>query len=170
MSLTLQWYTMLAMLAVGAGMGIGFDFARELKIQWRLPGAVVALLDLLYWLLSFIFAFSTLLWINGGILRWHIFPAMGLGFLLYLLLLSRLLRPVLAWLLGGLRRTWLWGIHFVYKALVRPVHLLLVQLGRWLHLVGRWLSATTGRWFQAKGGFGSRFSNLFFRRKKKDKK
>lgn len=68
-------------------LGILLDTYQVLKRRMRLKGWVISLIDLIYWIGSACLVFTLLLWSNWGELRFYIFMAICIGFLLYFQLL-----------------------------------------------------------------------------------
>lgn len=124
MNLATQWMTMSLMLGSGILIGVILDFYRVITERFRLKRWIVSLIDLLYWMVSSLLVFGLLLWSNWGELRFYLFVAICLGFLLYFKWCSRLM---ISWirffflLVEGL-------IHFVGQTVYTLIYLPL----RWI--------------------------------------
>ncbi|WP_223703323.1 spore cortex biosynthesis protein YabQ [Sutcliffiella deserti] len=83
MTLTTQFYTMLAMVGVGSYLGAAVDtygrfMKREKRARW-----IVFLHDLLFWLMQGLVTFYVLLKVNEGEVRFYIFIAIVCGYAAY---------------------------------------------------------------------------------------
>ena len=90
MSLTTQFYTMLAMVGMGGWLGAALDtygrfLKRPLRARW-----VVFINDLLFWLVQGLILFYLLLLVNEGELRIYIFLAVLCGYAAYQSLLKKI--------------------------------------------------------------------------------
>ncbi|KMJ56719.1 spore coat protein [Bacillus sp. LL01] len=83
MTLSIQLYTMLAMIGVGAWLGASIDtYGRFLKREKRAKW-IVFIHDILFWLLQGLITFYVLLLVNEGELRFYILIALVCGFAAY---------------------------------------------------------------------------------------
>ncbi|MFC4323926.1 spore cortex biosynthesis protein YabQ [Litchfieldia salsa] len=83
MSLTTQFYTMLAMVGMGSWLGAALDtYGRFLKRPKRAHW-VIFINDLLFWLFQGLIIFYTLLLVNEGELRFYVFIALVCGYAAY---------------------------------------------------------------------------------------
>jgi spore cortex biosynthesis protein YabQ len=83
MSLTTQFYTMLAMVGMGSWLGAALDtYGRFLKRPKRAHW-VVFINDLLFWLFQGLIIFYILLLVNEGELRFYVFIALLCGYAAY---------------------------------------------------------------------------------------
>lgn len=90
MSLTTQFYTMLAMVGMGGWLGAALDtygrfLKRPLRARW-----VVFINDLLFWFVQGLILFYLLLLVNEGELRIYIFLAVLCGYAAYQSLLKKI--------------------------------------------------------------------------------
>lgn len=118
------------MACCGAVLGASFDTIGVTARRFRFGSAVRAALDVLYWVAATIFVFRVLLMANGGIVRPFVFLGLGIGAVLYMLLI------------GGWFRT------FVNR-LLQVLEWLFVRIYRLLHAVVwrplRWIVMTVWR-------------------------
>lgn len=89
MSLTTQFYTMLAMVGMGSWIGAALDtygrfLKRPLRARW-----VVFINDFMFWVVQGLILFYVLLLVNEGELRIYIFLAVLCGYAAYQSLLKR---------------------------------------------------------------------------------
>ncbi|WP_226671281.1 spore cortex biosynthesis protein YabQ [Metabacillus litoralis] len=95
MSLTTQFYTMLAMFGMGSWVGAALDtygrfLKRPLRARW-----VVFINDLLFWIMQGLILFYLLLLVNEGELRVYIFLAVLCGYAAYQSLLKTIYLRIL---------------------------------------------------------------------------
>lgn len=124
MTYTTQWMTMFFMLSSGLLMGSILDTYRVLTIRFSLRGWVVSLIDLLYWIGSALLVFGLLFWSNWGELRFHIFAAVLIGYILYFRFLSKGVTRCIQWLVQMVEKVVLWTLHTLYLLIVHPLILL----------------------------------------------
>ncbi|MGM7724466.1 spore cortex biosynthesis protein YabQ [Metabacillus sp. Hm71] len=95
MSLTTQFYTMLAMAGMGGWLGLALDtYGRFLKRPMRARW-VVFINDFLFWVVQGLILFYLLLLVNEGELRIYIFLAVLCGYAAYQSLFKRLYLRIL---------------------------------------------------------------------------
>jgi len=88
-SIGTQLQTVMAMLTCGALMGMGFDTYHVFKGKSRLPGWIVFICDLLFWLGSMALVFLILVKVNDGFIRFPIFFGVIIGAWLYFVVGSK---------------------------------------------------------------------------------
>ncbi|WP_409252482.1 spore cortex biosynthesis protein YabQ [Bacillus sp. SCS-153A] len=124
MTLSVQFYTMLAMVGMGSVFGATLDtynrfLNRKSRKRW-----LVFLNDVLFWILQALFIFYILFSVNFGEVRFYIFIALLCGFAGYQALLKALYLKLLEKIIQGC-------ISF-YKFLVRLVTNLVYSPLKWL--------------------------------------
>ncbi|WCN37781.1 spore cortex biosynthesis protein YabQ [Aneurinibacillus uraniidurans] len=157
MTLTGQAVTMLSMVLCGGAVGILYDTYRTFERRCHLTRWLVWICDFLFWISCIFLVFGTLLRINEGVVRLYIFFGIGIGAIVYFLMLRypylALLNRMITfglWLYRLLVRTGYYllvvPILFLYRVVKKSVLLLLTCLlvtGQWLlrpfHWVGRWV-------------------------------
>jgi spore cortex biosynthesis protein YabQ len=88
MTLSVQFYTMIAMIGMGSYFGAALDtYNRFLKRSSR-KGWIVFINDFLFWIVQGLFIFYVLFLVNEGELRFYLFLALLLGFSAYQALLK----------------------------------------------------------------------------------
>ncbi|MFC7443351.1 spore cortex biosynthesis protein YabQ [Laceyella putida] len=135
MTLATQWTTMSLMLGSGILIGVILDFYRVITQRFRLKRWIVSLIDLLYWMVSSVLVFGLLLWSNWGELRFYLFIAICLGFLLYFKWCSRL---IIRWI-RLLFQLVEWLIHFLGQTIYTLVYLPLLFIVQCLQTCSRML-------------------------------
>ncbi|WP_243292567.1 spore cortex biosynthesis protein YabQ [Bacillus sp. FJAT-47783] len=83
MTLTTQFYTMLAMIGMGSFLGASLDTYRHFLNRQEMMRWVVFINDLIFWIVQGLLTFYVLLIVNEGILRFYIFLAILCGFAAY---------------------------------------------------------------------------------------
>lgn len=73
----------------GLLMGMGYDTYQVFRGRGRTPAWLVFLLDVLFWLISVLFVFWILAYVNNGVVRFPIFIGLFGGAWLYFLLGSK---------------------------------------------------------------------------------
>jgi spore cortex biosynthesis protein YabQ len=120
-SLHIQFYTLFAMVASGAGLGVVFDVYRVLARHFRLSRWVYALLDLVYWLLATAAVFAVLFHSNEGQIRLFVFIGICAGVWLYLRLFSSVVMKLVRWLIVLVQRTILLIKKIIDLFIVTPI-------------------------------------------------
>ncbi|MDX5475399.1 MAG: spore cortex biosynthesis protein YabQ [Bacillaceae bacterium] len=121
MSLTVQFYTMIAMIGVGAWLGIAVDtynrfLKRENRAKW-----IVFCNDILFWLLQGLIAFYVLLLVNEGELRFYILIALVCGFAAYQALLKYVYLSLLETIIQIVISIYKFIYNLVMKLIVKPI-------------------------------------------------
>ncbi|MDF0727823.1 spore cortex biosynthesis protein YabQ [Cytobacillus sp. S13-E01] len=125
MSLTTQFYTMIAMIGMGSWLGAALDtYGRFLKrpkrAQW-----FVFINDILFWVLQGLIIFYTLLSVNEGELRVYVFLALLCGYAAYQSLFRTGYLRLLDVLISGVISTYRFIAKTIYLLIVRPLQLLI---------------------------------------------
>ncbi|HEU4963771.1 MAG TPA: spore cortex biosynthesis protein YabQ [Bacilli bacterium] len=90
MSLSMQYLTVLAMGLSGAVLGAVYDVYRTILTEWRYLRFLSAILDFVYWIFALGLVLWSLQWANHGDVRLYVFLLLGIGLVLYRLLLRKL--------------------------------------------------------------------------------
>lgn len=99
-----QLYAFGMMLLGGAASGILSDVFMLLRLQMGHRRITIGLADLAMWVMLAVGVFLLNLHVNDGQLRWHSFLGLFLGALIYFLTISRLVRLILGWIFGVLKK------------------------------------------------------------------
>ncbi|PFE00237.1 spore cortex biosynthesis protein YabQ [Bacillus cereus] len=127
MSLTIQLYTMLSMIGMGAWIGAALDtYQRFLKRPQR-KRWLVFIYDILFWIVQALFAFYVLLIVNEAELRIYVFVALLCGFAAYQSLLKAVYMRVLNFLIYVFVQTIQFFIQIVQLLMIKPV-IIIAQL------------------------------------------
>jgi spore cortex biosynthesis protein YabQ len=146
MSLSTQFYTMLAMIGMGSWVGAALDtYGRFLKRPTRAHW-VVFINDILFWTLQALIIFYILLLINEGELRFYIFIALLCGFSAYQSLMKKYYVRLLEMVIKCMKATYRFVVKTIHFIVIRPIQLLLQLLltiiagiFAFLKIVGKWL-------------------------------
>lgn len=119
MTLTTQFYTMIAMVCMGGWLGAALDtYGRFLKRSTR-ANYIVFINDILFWVLQGLVIFYILLVVNEGELRFYVFVAILCGFAAY----QSLLKSIYMRMLERIIQTAI----AIYQFLIRMGNLLIVK-------------------------------------------
>ncbi|AMM95915.1 spore cortex biosynthesis protein YabQ [Bacillus pumilus] len=124
MTLTVQFYTMLSMVAMGIWLGASLDTYKLFVNREKTAKWLLIIHDLLFWLVQGLLFFYVLLLTNEGEFRVYIFLAVALGFSMYQALMKQLYMNILKFM-----------VMCVYQAaliLKRLVKSIVFQPIRWL--------------------------------------
>lgn len=128
MSLTVQFYTMVAMTAAGAWLGIAIDtFSRLLKRSSR-KHWIVFMNDVLFWVVQGLIVFYLLFSVNEGELRFYVIVALLCGFSAYQGLLRSIYLKWLEQVILLVKRIIRFFRNLFHAMFVKPVKLLLQLL------------------------------------------
>ena len=125
MSLTTQFYTMLAMVGMGSWIGVALDtygrfLKRPLRARW-----VVFINDFMFWVVQGLILFYLLLLVNEGELRIYIFLALLCGYAAYQGLFKHLYLKLLEYIIQASIRLYSIIIKIGQVMLVRPIRALI---------------------------------------------
>lgn len=90
MTLSTQFVTLGMMFVGGLALGVLYDMYRVLSDRLKVPNWVLAILDILYWLVGTVLVFRMLYASNQGQVRVFIFIGLVAGIIGYFALLSRM--------------------------------------------------------------------------------
>lgn len=124
MSLTTQFYTMLAMFGMGSWVGAALDtygrfLKRPLRARW-----VVFINDFLFWIMQGLILFYLLLLVNEGELRVYIFLAVLCGYAAYQSLLKTIYLRILDRLIQTSISIYSLVINIGQAIIIKPIVLL----------------------------------------------
>jgi spore cortex biosynthesis protein YabQ len=155
MTLTVQFYTMLSMVAMGIWLGASLDTYKLFVNREKTAKWLLIIHDLLFWLVQGLLFFYVLLLTNEGEFRVYIFLAVALGFSMYQALMKQLYMNILKFLVMCVYQAVLilkrlvmsivfqpirWLITFIISAIMFLLHLLLRLVHFTFRLVWKVLS------------------------------
>ncbi|RSK25495.1 spore cortex biosynthesis protein YabQ [Bacillus sp. HMF5848] len=121
MSLTTQFFTMIAMVGMGGWFGAALDtYSRFLKRPTRAKW-IVFINDILFWFAQGLIIFYVLLLVNEGELRLYIFIALLCGYAAYQSLLKKIYNNFLELLIETIIRIYLFVKRIIQIFVVYPV-------------------------------------------------
>lgn len=131
MELSGQALTFAVTIAIGALLGILFDFYRVVQGLIRPRAVFTSVTDFIYWVVATVIIFFGLLASNWGELRAYVFIGLCGGAIIYFRLLSRYITAffirsltILVWTFGWIRRmlnsVFLKPIIWVFAVLLKP--------------------------------------------------
>ncbi len=125
MSLTTQFYTMLAMVGMGSWIGVALDtygrfLKRPLRARW-----VVFINDFMFWVVQGLILFYLLLLVNEGEVRIYIFLALLCGYAAYQGLFKQMYLKLLEFIILTSNRLYNVFIKIGQVMLVRPIRALI---------------------------------------------
>ena len=111
-------WVLLAMVCTGALSGVLFDLMRAIRSNFK--GTVMAAVtDAVYWMAVSVFVWYTLLIFYDGQIRFFEFLGLGIGLVLYFLLLSRLILRIFIGIFKLFFKILLTPAGFLYKIIRR---------------------------------------------------
>ncbi len=128
MSLTVQFYTMLSMIAMGSFFGAALDtYSRFLKRNKRKKW-IIFINDILFWLFQGLVIFYVLYTVNKGEVRFYIFLALLCGYAAYQSLLKRIYLNLLEKIIRISISFYKMMVHAVQLFIVKPIRSLISLL------------------------------------------
>ncbi|MCI0767581.1 spore cortex biosynthesis protein YabQ [Bacillus sp. TL12] len=127
MSLTIQLYTMLSMIGMGAWVGAALDTYQRFLQRSQRNRWIVFIYDILFWIVQALFVFYVLLIVNEAELRIYVFAALLCGFAAYQSLLKAVYMRVLNFLIYIFVQTVQFFIKIVQLLMIKPV-IIIAQL------------------------------------------
>lgn len=140
MTLTVQFMTMLSMIAGGVYLGAALDTYRRITRFWQKKRTVVYLFESLFWLGQTVLLFYLLFKVNYGELRVYVYIACLLGFSMYQVLFKKTYGSILEFIIRIVRAIVLVigrvGQLLLFKPLSGLIQIIIVCLLGVIQLVG----------------------------------
>ncbi|KRG12853.1 spore cortex biosynthesis protein YabQ [Lederbergia galactosidilytica] len=137
MTLSTQFYTMLAMISMGSFFGASLDTYQRFLKRGSRSKILVFINDILFWLLHGIIIFYVLFLVNYGEVRLYLILAILCGFAAYQALIKGIYLRILEWGISFLKATWslikrmfLFFIYRPIKAIIFLIFTILLGIGR----------------------------------------
>ncbi|KFN01605.1 spore cortex biosynthesis protein YabQ [Bacillus clarus] len=127
MSLTVQLYTMLSMIGMGAWIGASLDTYQRFLKRTQRKRWLVFIHDILFWIVQALLVFYVLLLVNEAELRIYVFLALLCGFAAYQSLLKALYMKMLNFLIYIFVQTIQFFIRIIQLLMIKPV-IIIAQL------------------------------------------
>lgn len=128
MTLTVQFLTIVSMIAGGVYLGAAMDTFRRFERHWKKQIFMRYIMECGFWLLQTLLLFFLLFQVNQGEMRFYILLALLCGFAGYRALFQTSYRRVLEWLIRVIRRTILIVRRILQVLILTPIRLLLQGL------------------------------------------
>lgn len=127
MSLTIQLYTMLSMIGMGAWVGAALDTYQRFLNRPQRKRWIVFIYDILFWSVQALVVFYVLLLVNEAELRIYVFVALLCGFAAYQSLLKSMYMKVLNFFIYVVVQTIQFFLRIVQLFMVKPA-IIITQL------------------------------------------
>jgi spore cortex biosynthesis protein YabQ len=128
MTLSVQFYTMLAMVGMGSVFGATLDTYNRFLNRTSRKRWLVFLNDLLFWILQALFIFYILFSVNFGEVRFYIFIALLCGFAGYQALLKDLYKKLLEKIIQSCISLYKFSVKMVKNLVYSPIKWLVLLL------------------------------------------
>ncbi len=128
MSLTVQFYTMLAMIAMGSFFGASLDTYNRFLKRGERKRWIIFLNDILFWMLQGLVIFYILFLVNQGEVRFYIFIALVCGFAGYQALLKGIYLKVLEVIIQVIVIVWTFVIRGINGLIISPLKWLMILI------------------------------------------
>lgn len=124
MSLNVQFYSMIAMVGMGAYLGMALDTYHRFLYRGKSNKYLVFGTDILFWLFQALLVFYVLYIVNEGSLRFYLLLAILCGFAAYQSLLKSIYKKILEFIIQLVIR--------IYKIIVKLFQIFLVTPIKWI--------------------------------------
>ncbi|WP_059103618.1 spore cortex biosynthesis protein YabQ [Shouchella shacheensis] len=135
MSLSIQFYTMLSMGAMGIWLGAAIDTYARFTPERRTFNMLTAIVDVLFWVMQALFVFYVLFLTNLGEVRVYVFLALLCGYAAYQALFKTLYLRLLHGLLSAVKAIFFFLVHLLNSIVLVPMKWLLQVVYR-LSMIG----------------------------------
>ncbi len=124
MTLSTQFYTLLAMICMGGWLGASLDTYQRFLNRSRRKYFFVFINDILFWIVQGLLFFYTLLLVNEGELRFYVFIAILCGFAAYQSLIKSFYVKALEHIIQAFIRLYEFLLRLGEFLIIRPIKLL----------------------------------------------
>jgi len=114
---TNQAYIFLATVYVGLLLGLIYDIYRAFRMITKPGRLLLAVFDLLFWILAALFSFTMLFKVNGGEIRLYAFIGLALGWGLYTLAVGSIVVKFLVKVYEIISNIILWPIRMIGRGI-----------------------------------------------------
>jgi len=139
MSLSVQFYTMLAMIGMGSYFGAALDTYSRLFNRSKRNVIVRGINDILFWIVHAFLTFYILYLVNNGEIRFYIFLALLCGFAFYQSLLKIFYNWLLEWFIRLTVRTYRFGVKLFSTVIIKPVVMVLSFIYTIIVVLGKFI-------------------------------
>lgn len=137
MTITAQFYTMLAMIGMGTFFGAAFDTYNRFLKRAKRKNWIVFCNDILFWLVQALIIFYVLYYVNKGELRFYIFLALLCGFAAYQSLFRKSYLRILEFFIKTVISIYRFLVKVFIYIIYRPVYALIMMIISILITLGR---------------------------------
>ncbi|MCJ7843029.1 spore cortex biosynthesis protein YabQ [Lederbergia sp. NSJ-179] len=137
MSLSTQFYTMLAMVGMGSFFGASLDTYQRFLKRGSRHNIIVFLNDILFWLLHGVIIFYVLFLVNFGEIRFYLVLAILCGFAAYQALIKGIYLRILEGIISFFKATWSFIQKLFLILIYRPIKGMVLLLFSILLGIGR---------------------------------
>jgi spore cortex biosynthesis protein YabQ len=124
MTLTIQFYTILSMIAMGSYLGAALDTYQFFLNRPKRTGWIVFMNDILFWALQALLFFYVLFYVNEGELRLYAFLAILCGFAAYQSLFKTFYMRLLKMIIHIVVQTYRLAVRLIQLLIIKPILLL----------------------------------------------
>lgn len=124
MNLNVQFYSMVAMVGMGAYLGMALDTYHRFLYRGKSNKFIVFGTDILFWLLQGLLVFYVLYLVNEGTLRFYLLLALLCGFAAYQGLLQSVYKKILEFIIQLVIR--------IYRIIVKMILIFIIMPIKWL--------------------------------------
>ncbi|MRH44983.1 spore cortex biosynthesis protein YabQ [Aquibacillus halophilus] len=124
MTLSIQFFTIISMIAGGLYLGAAIDTFRRFEFYWKKRIIFSYIIEICFWLLQTLILFYLLYLVNQGELRFYILLALLCGYAAYKSVFEKTYRNILEKLISTSISIYYFFYRLVQAIIVRPVILL----------------------------------------------
>lgn len=127
-----QLFNLAIFIITGMIIGVLFDIFRIIRKSFKTPDFITYIEDILFWILTGFVLLFTIFTFNNGEIRIYIFVGLILGFILYLLTISKYFIKFSVCVLTFIKKIFYIPIHviwnFIKKFIVQPISIILQKV------------------------------------------
>jgi len=124
MSLNVQFYSMIAMVGMGAYLGMALDTYHRFLYRGNRNRMIVFATDILFWVLQALLVFYVLYLVNEGALRFYLLLALLCGYAAYQSLLQSIYKKVLEFIIRL--------VIGIYRIIVKIILMFIINPIKWI--------------------------------------
>lgn len=137
MTLSTQFYTMLAMISMGGFFGASLDTYQRFLKRGSRGKIIVFINDILFWILHGVIVFYVLFLVNYGEVRLYLILAILCGFAAYQALMKGFYLRLLEGIISFIKATWSFILKLFFFLIYRPIKAILFLIFTILLGIGR---------------------------------
>lgn len=105
---------------VGIIISVLFDIFRVLRKTFKTPDTITYIEDILFWIIAGTIILSSIFLFNNGELRLYLFIGMGIGVLIYMLLLSKYFINISVFIISTIKKV----INRILHIILKPIKII----------------------------------------------